>query len=50
MLPLREAKRRGNLANTRIFSVVSSALLGISRDSLRYRMKKMGLAGGGEES
>jgi DNA-binding NtrC family response regulator len=28
----------------------ASQLLGISRDSLRYRMKKIGLSGGGEET
>jgi len=36
-------KSRGNQTK-------ASQLLGISRDSLRYRMKKMGLMGSGEES
>ena len=39
---------RQALEQTRSNQTRASQLLGISRDSLRYRMKKMGLLGGDE--
>ena len=45
---LEEDLVRQALAKTRGNQTQAAALLGISRDSLRYRMKKMGLLGGEE--
>ena len=40
---------RQALEQSRSNQTRAAQMLGISRDSLRYRMKKMGLMGGGEE-